>query len=101
MNPVPSDAQWLVLYLIDEGDVFLDGIGIWRATYNDVTGAARPVSGMVRRLHELGLVDYVYTKALGREDILTGVKVNRFGMETLKRRSVYDVLERANRRAHR
>ena len=97
MNPVPSDAQWLVLYLIDEGDVFLDGIGMWRATYNDATGAARPVSGMVRRLYQLGLVDYVYRDTPG-EDVLTGVKVNKLGMDVLKRRSAYDVISRLNKR---
>lgn len=101
MNPVPSDAQWLVLYLIDEGDVFLDGMGTWRATYNDVTGAARPVSGLVRRLYQLGLVDYVYGEALNQDNILMGVKVSKLGMDVLKRRSVYEVLERANRRATR
>ena len=97
MNPVPSDAQWLVLYLIDEGDVFLDGTGTWRATYNDATGAARPVSGMVRRLYQLGLVDYVYRGTPG-EDVLTGVKVNKLGMDVLKRRSAYDVISRLNKR---
>lgn len=86
MNPVPSDSHWLILYMIDDGDVFADGAGGWKAkssvTFFRCTGA-------VRRLHQLGLVDLA----------LDGTpSVNKDGMAVLKRRSVYDVLERRNRR---
>lgn len=86
MNPVPTDWQWLVLYQIDEDEVIADGFGCWKAKgpigWHQVTGA-------VQRLFILGLVD------LAVDGTPT---VNKDGMEVLKRRSVYEVLERRNRR---
>lgn len=84
---MPSDAQWLILYMIDDGEVFADGAGGFKAK--------GPVSffrctGAVRRLHQLGLIDL---------DPALNPTVNVHGIEVLKRRSVYDVLERANRRS--
>lgn len=86
MNPVPSDAQWLILYMIDDGDVFPDGAGGFKA--KGPVGFFR-CAGAVRRLHQLGLIDL--------DQVMTPT-VNKYGMEVLKRRSVYDVLERASRR---
>lgn len=86
MNPVPTDAQWLILYQIDEGDVVVDGPGRWKAKgavgYFSATGA-------VQRLWRLGLIN------LSKDGVPS---VNVDGQEVLKRRSVYDVLERLNRR---
>lgn len=86
MNPVPTDAQWLILYMIDDGDVFPDGAGGFKA--KGPVGFFR-CTGAVRRLHQLGYVEL---------DLALNPTVNKHGMEVLKRRSVYDVLERANRR---
>jgi hypothetical protein len=87
MNPVPTDAQWLILYQVDDGDVFFDGNGTWRA--KSPVGHFN-VTRILWKLLELGLVQF---PAAG------GVEVTAAGMETLKRRSVYDVLERRARRA--
>lgn len=84
-NPVPSDPQWLVLYQIDDGDVWFDG-GRWRAA---TELGSRNVTGAVQRLYGLGLVEF----RPGNKLI-----VNKDGVDVLKRRSVYDVLERLNRR---
>lgn len=91
MNPVPTDAQWLLLYMIEDGgEVRSDGAGGWRA--DGPVGTFR-CTGMVQRLWQLGLVDIV-----GPVDE-PHVCVNAEGLEVLKRRSVYDVLERRNRKA--
>lgn len=86
MNPVPTDYQWLVLYQVDENDVVTNGVGCWKAKgpigWTEVTGA-------IQRLYVLGLVD------LAKDGTPS---VNKDGMEVLKRRSVYDVVERMNRR---
>ena len=86
MNPVPTDSQWLVLYQIDEGDVVADGDSRWKAK-----GAVGwfSVTGAVQRLWMLHLVDFT-------KDGTPMVTVE--GEEVLKRRSVYEVLERINRR---
>lgn len=83
---MPSDAQWLILYMIDDGDVFPDGAGGFKA--KGPVGFFR-CNGAVRRLHQLGFVDL---------DSALNLTVSESGMEVLKRRSVYDVLERASRR---
>lgn len=85
MNPVPSDAQWLVLYMIEYGEVFDDGAGGWKAKS---PSSFFRCTGAVRRLHQLGLIE------------LHPMKITKEGHEVLKRRSVYDVIERANRRSN-
>lgn len=86
MNPVPSDRQWLVLHQIDDGEVVPDGPGRWRAKapigWTSATGA-------VQRLYMLGLISL---------DVNGIPTINADGREVLTRRSVYDVLERVNRR---
>lgn len=87
MNSVPTDAQWLILYQIDEGDVVVDGPGRWKAKgtigYFSATGA-------VQRLWRLGLINL---------DKDGNPSITADGQDVLKRRSVYDVLERLNRRS--
>lgn len=86
MNPVPTDSQWLVLYQIDEGDVVVDGTGRWKAKG---TVGWFSVTGAVQRLWTLRLVDL---------DKNGKPMITPEGAEVLKRRSVYEVLERVNRR---
>jgi transcriptional regulator of nitric oxide reductase len=85
MNPTPTDQQWLVLHMIDDGDVWREG-NLWIAATEH--GRVN-VSGRVWRLIRLGLVDV-------KDDKLV---IHPEGFDVLKRRSVYDVLERLNRRA--
>jgi hypothetical protein len=88
MNPSPTDAQWLVLFQVDVGEVVPDGPDRWKAK-----GAVRrfSVTGAIQRLYMLNLIDFT-------EDGTPVVTAE--GEEVLKRRSVYDVLERVNRRKH-
>lgn len=88
MNPSPTDAQWLVLYQVDDGDVFYAGNGVWRAKSSIGHFA---VTRILWRLLELDLIRFL-------ED--SQVEVTEQGMEVLRRRSVYDVLERRNRRGN-
>ena len=86
MNPVPTDAQWLVLYLIDDDDVVYVGDGKWRGRG---PSGSFSITGAVQRLYQLGLVEIAADGSL---------KVTHEGVGVLKRRSVYEVLERRNRR---
>lgn len=87
MNPVPTDAQWLVLYQIDDGDVWFAGNGVWRA--KSPVGHFN-VTRMILKLLDLDLIKFGAAHT---------IEVTAKGMEALKRRSVYDVLERRNRRS--
>ena len=88
MNPSPTDAQWLVLFQVDDGDVFYAGNGVWRAKS---TIGHFPVTKILWRLQSLGLVQFCADNVL---------EVTELGVEVLKRRSVYEVLERRNRRGN-
>lgn len=90
MNPSPSDAQWLTLYRIDEGDVWYGGDGQWWAK-GDLRDAK--VTAQVRRLWQLGFIKFPTELTQ-----LAKPTVTAEGSEILKRRSVYDVLERINSR---
>lgn len=88
-NPSPSDPQWLTLHQIDDGEVWFSGDQWWaRGSYRDAK-----VTAQVRRLWQLGYLSFPATLTPNCKPTLTAE-----GMETLKRRSVYDVLERMNRR---
>lgn len=89
MNRCPTDAQWLVLYQVDDGDVWLDGDGRWRAKSER---ASYVVTGIINRLHQLGLVEFPSPDT---------IKVTGEGVKVLHRRSVYDTLDRLNRRGSR
>ena len=89
MNPVPTDSQWLILHQVDDGEVVPDGPGRWKAKGS--IGWCQ-CTGIIQRLYVLGLIN------LSDDGTPT---VNKDGAEVLKRRSVYDVLERINRRAGR
>ena len=86
MNPVPSDAQWLVLLQVEDGEVFYCGEGVWRARGPVTTF---PVTRIINRLIELGALECETEGEL---------RVTAYGAMVLARRSVYDVLERQGRR---
>ncbi len=94
MNPSPTDTQWLLLYQVEDGDVSYDPE---RKQWFVANGTSRSVAtGRLQRLHQLGLVDLMeqWPDEQGRQRYVAQVTAE--GMEVLKRRSVYDVLERLN-----
>jgi hypothetical protein len=89
MNPSPSDHQWLTLHRIDDGEVWYNSGQWWaKGTYRDAK-----VTGQVNRLWQLG-----YIKLPEKLVYLAKPAITAEGTEILKRRSVYDVLERVGRR---
>ena len=88
-NPVPSDPQWLTLHQIDDGLVSYGHHQWWaEGSLRDVK-----VTGQVNRLWQLGLVTFPAQLDDGAKPA-----VSAEGQIVLNRRSVYDVLERVNRR---
>jgi len=73
-----------VLHMIDDDDVWREG-DMWMAATEH---GRQNVTARVWRLIRLGLVDVKEDKLIIAPD----------GLDTLKRRSVYEVLERINRR---
>lgn len=89
MNPTPSDRQWLTLHQVDDGEIWYQGGEWWaQGTFRNTK-----VTSQVRRLWQLGFIKIPQALTEMIKPVVTAE-----GMEVLKRRSVYDVLERLNSR---
>lgn len=94
MNPSPTDTQWLLLYQVEDGDVSYDPE---RQQWLVANGTSRSVAtGRLQRLFQLGLVDIEEQWPDDQGRRVFAATVTAEGMLVLRRRSVYDVLERLN-----